>query len=46
MMPRGLPGSSCAGAGLREQLAAIYDRHERAEYLVVLGRKEQDNGIL
>lgn len=46
MMPRGLLESNCAGADLREQLAAIYDRHERAEYLVLLGRKEQDNGIL
>lgn len=46
MMPRGLPGSNCAGTDLREQLAAIYDRHERAEYLVVPGQKEQDNGNL
>jgi hypothetical protein len=46
MMPRGLLGSNCAGADHREQLAAIYNRNQRAEHLAVLGRKEQDSGIL
>lgn len=39
MMVRGLLESQGTWAGVREELAQIYDRHEPAEYLVVLGRK-------
>jgi hypothetical protein len=39
-MLRGRLESSGAWAGVRENLAQIYDRREPAEYLIALGRKE------
>jgi SAM-dependent methyltransferase len=39
MMLRGLLESQGTWAGVRDELLEIYDRHEPAEYLIVLGRK-------
>jgi hypothetical protein len=40
MMVRGLLEALGTWADVRDELAKIYDRHEPAEYLVVLGRKD------
>jgi ubiquinone/menaquinone biosynthesis C-methylase UbiE len=44
-MPRGLPGSQGAWADLREQLAAIYDRHERANTSSCSGERSTTMGF-